>query len=213
MRLAAGEWQAAADGYQALLNDSMDDQVRAEVPVARPRRWCAWTAGARRWPPPPRPPACSAPGPHLRGSAQPLLAGLRPVPVRCRGRCAQHAAHAPGARAGGLKVEPEFEMRLLIALAAVESRVANYAESLAHLEEATHGAWPMTWTIVDGPCSSSTSPSATARRGTWKPPGPAPRAWPCCVRPDHRSSRRRSRTTWPWPTSLPATSPAPGAGR
>ena len=26
----------------------------------------------------------------------------------------------------------------------------------------------MTWTIVDGPCSSSTSPSATARRGTWK---------------------------------------------
>ena len=35
---------------------------------------------------------------------------------------------------GGLKVEPEFEMRLLIALAAVESRVANYAESLAHLE-------------------------------------------------------------------------------
>ena len=30
MRLAAGEWQAA-DGYQALLNDSVDDQVRAEV--------------------------------------------------------------------------------------------------------------------------------------------------------------------------------------
>ena len=37
---------------------------------------------------------------------------------------------------GGLKVEPEFEMRLLIALASVESRTGNYAESLAHLEAA-----------------------------------------------------------------------------
>jgi tetratricopeptide (TPR) repeat protein len=36
----------------------------------------------------------------------------------------------------GLQVEPEFEMRLLIALAAVESRVGNYTESLAHLEAA-----------------------------------------------------------------------------
>src|SRR6186713_3272430 len=31
MQLAAGEWQAAADGYETLLNDSMDDQIRAEV--------------------------------------------------------------------------------------------------------------------------------------------------------------------------------------
>jgi len=36
----------------------------------------------------------------------------------------------------GLKVEPEFEMRLLMALAAVESRSGNYPESLAHLEAA-----------------------------------------------------------------------------
>ena len=31
MQLAAGEWQAAADGYAALLSDAMDDQIRAEV--------------------------------------------------------------------------------------------------------------------------------------------------------------------------------------
>jgi tetratricopeptide (TPR) repeat protein len=36
----------------------------------------------------------------------------------------------------GLKVEPEFEMRLLIALAALESKAGNHAESLAHLEAA-----------------------------------------------------------------------------
>ncbi|MGH2455918.1 MAG: tetratricopeptide repeat protein, partial [Candidatus Limnocylindria bacterium] len=36
----------------------------------------------------------------------------------------------------GLRVEPEFEMRLLMALAAVESRTGNYAQSLTHLEAA-----------------------------------------------------------------------------
>ena len=36
----------------------------------------------------------------------------------------------------GLKVEPEFEMRVLTALAAVESRVGEHGRSLAYLEEA-----------------------------------------------------------------------------
>src|SRR6185503_11551749 len=36
----------------------------------------------------------------------------------------------------GLKVEPDFEMRLLMALAAVSSRSGDYARSLTHLETA-----------------------------------------------------------------------------
>jgi len=36
----------------------------------------------------------------------------------------------------GLKVEPDFEMRLLMALAAVSSRVGDYARSLSYLETA-----------------------------------------------------------------------------
>ena len=31
MRLAAGEWQAAADGYEALLDDAPDDAMRADL--------------------------------------------------------------------------------------------------------------------------------------------------------------------------------------
>ncbi|MEO5986883.1 MAG: tetratricopeptide repeat protein, partial [Candidatus Limnocylindria bacterium] len=37
---------------------------------------------------------------------------------------------------GGLQVEPDFEMRLLTSLAAVESRVGNAARALSYLEEA-----------------------------------------------------------------------------
>jgi tetratricopeptide (TPR) repeat protein len=137
MQLASGEWQAAADGYAALLADSLDDQVRAEVLrgyaealVRLDRGREAVAAGAeaarlfaslgrvseealsRYW---------LAYGLYLsdaEGDARSMLHGLL---ERVR---------------AGLKVEPEFEMRLLMALAAVESRTGNYAQSLAHLEAA-----------------------------------------------------------------------------
>ena len=37
---------------------------------------------------------------------------------------------------GGLAVEPDFELRLLMALAAVESRTGEHAQSLSYLEAA-----------------------------------------------------------------------------
>ncbi len=82
MQLAAGEWQAAADGYETLLNDATDDQVRAEVlrgqaeALVRLDRGREAVAAARRGGP-----ALQHPGSNLRGGAQPLLVGLRPVPV------------------------------------------------------------------------------------------------------------------------------------
>jgi transcriptional regulator with XRE-family HTH domain len=137
MRLASGEWQKAADGYGTLLESALDDQARAEVlrgqaeALARLDRGretvtaaaeatrifsslgrSADEALARYW---------LAYGLYLsdaEADARSMLMGLL---ERVR---------------GGLKVEPEFEMRLLIALASVESRTGNYTESLAHLEAA-----------------------------------------------------------------------------
>jgi tetratricopeptide (TPR) repeat protein len=137
MQLASGEWQAAADGYQALLTDALDDQVRAEVLrglaealVRLDRGREAVAAGAeaarlfsslgriteealsRYW---------LAYGLYLSDAEADARSMLQGLLERVR---------------VGLKVEPEFEMRLLMALAAVESRTGNFAESLAHLEAA-----------------------------------------------------------------------------
>jgi tetratricopeptide (TPR) repeat protein len=137
MQLASGEWQAAADGYAALLADGLDDQVRAEVLrgqaealVRLDRGREAVAAGAeaarifaslgriseealsRYW---------LAYGLYLSDAEADARSMLQGLVERVR---------------AGLKVEPEFEMRLLMALAAVESRIGNFAESLAHLEAA-----------------------------------------------------------------------------
>jgi tetratricopeptide (TPR) repeat protein len=137
MQLASGEWEAAAAGYANLLGDAVDDQTRAEVlrgqaealvRVDRGREAVPAAAEAARifnslgrigdealaryW---------LAYGLYLsdaEADARSMLTGLL---ERVR---------------AGLKVEPEFEMRLLMALAAVESRMGNHAQSLAHLEAA-----------------------------------------------------------------------------
>ena len=137
MQLASGEWEAAATGYGNLLVTALDDQTRAEllrgqaealvrvdrgreaVPAAAESARIFNSLGrisdealARYW---------LAYGLYLsdaEADARSMLTGLL---ERVR---------------AGLKVEPEFEMRLLMALAAVESRMGNHAQSLAHLEAA-----------------------------------------------------------------------------
>ena len=137
MTLAAGDWQAAADGYAALFDAPLDDQSRAEVLRGRAEALARLDNGkeavtaaaeaarifgslgriadealARYW---------LAYGLYLsdqEADAQSLLTSLL---ERVR---------------AGLKVEPEFEMRLLMALAAVASRGGDYARSLSYLETA-----------------------------------------------------------------------------
>ncbi|HEX9634364.1 MAG TPA: helix-turn-helix transcriptional regulator, partial [Candidatus Limnocylindria bacterium] len=137
MQLASGEWEAAAAGYATLLENALDDQTRADllrghaealVRVDRGREAVPAAAEAARifnslgrigdealaryW---------LAYGLYLsdaEADARSMLTGLL---ERVR---------------AGLRVEPEFEMRLLMALAAVESRMGNHAQSLAHLEAA-----------------------------------------------------------------------------
>jgi tetratricopeptide (TPR) repeat protein len=137
MQLAAGEWQKAADGYADLLDETVDEQTRAEILRGRAEALARLDRGrdaiaaaseaarvfdqlgrvqdaalARYW---------LAYGMYLsdaEADARSMLMGLL---ERVR---------------AGLRVEPEFEMRLLMALAAVESRSGNYGQSLSHLEAA-----------------------------------------------------------------------------
>jgi tetratricopeptide (TPR) repeat protein len=137
MQLASGEWEAAAAGYTTLLGDALDDQTRADVlrgqaealvRIDRGREAVTAAAEAARifnslgrigdealaryW---------LAYGLYLsdaEADARSMLIGLL---ERVR---------------AGLRVEAEFEMRLLMALAAIESRMGNPAQSLAHLEAA-----------------------------------------------------------------------------
>jgi tetratricopeptide (TPR) repeat protein len=137
MRLAAGDWNAAADGYRALVGSVTGDVARAEVlrglaeaearqdhgretisAASEATRLFASLgrqsdeALARYW---------LAYGTYLTDNEADARSQLQGLLAQVR---------------GGLKVEPEFEMRVLTALAAVESRVGEHARSLAYLEEA-----------------------------------------------------------------------------
>jgi tetratricopeptide (TPR) repeat protein len=137
MQLASGEWQAAADGYAALLADSLDDQVRAEVLRGQAEALVRLDHGRE---------AVAAAAEAAR-----IFASLGRISEEALSRywlayglyLSDAEADARSMLQGlvervraGLKVEPEFEMRLLMALAAVESRIGNFGESLAHLEAA-----------------------------------------------------------------------------
>ncbi|MDP9271464.1 MAG: helix-turn-helix transcriptional regulator [Chloroflexota bacterium] len=137
MHLAAGDWQDAVDGYRILLDGSLEEPARAEV-----LRGLA-EAEAR-----------------LDHGREAIAAGAEAARIFSDlGRPADEAlarywmafglyesdneADARGLLSAllervraGLAVEPDFELRVLLALAAVESRAGMYNRSLSYLEEA-----------------------------------------------------------------------------
>ncbi len=137
LQLASGEWQPAADGYGQLLELTADDQTRAELLRGRAEALSRLDQGkeavtsaaeavrlfldlgretdaalARYW---------LAYGLYLSDNEADARSLLRALLEQVR---------------GGMRVEPDFEMRLLVALASVDSRVGEHARSLAYLEEA-----------------------------------------------------------------------------
>jgi transcriptional regulator with XRE-family HTH domain len=137
MHLAAGEWQAAADGYRGLLDDGLDDPVRAEVLRGLAEAEARLDHGQA---------AVTAAAEAAR-----LFAELgRPADEALARYWLAYGLYESDSEAdarsllttliervrGGLNVEPDFELRLLMALASVESRAGDYHESLAHLEAA-----------------------------------------------------------------------------
>jgi len=137
MTLASGDWQAAADGYATLLDGPLDDQARAEVLRGRAEALARLDHGKE---------AVSAAAEAAR-----LFGALGRVSDEALARywlayglyLSDQEADAQSLLTSllervraGLKVEPDFEMRLLMALAAVASRGGDYARSLSFLETA-----------------------------------------------------------------------------
>jgi transcriptional regulator with XRE-family HTH domain len=137
MTLASGDWQAAADGYGALLEETADDQARAELLRGRAESLARLDNGKEAI-------AAAAEAARLFGSlgrisdealARYWLAyGLYLSDQEADARSLLSSL-LERVRAG-LKVEPDFEMRLLMALAAVEGRRGDHARSLSYLETA-----------------------------------------------------------------------------
>jgi len=137
MQLAAGEWQVAADGYRALLEDSPDEGSRADLlrglaeAVARLDRGNEAIAAASE--------AARLYGLASRDADAALARYWLAYGL-------YQSDNEPDARSlltalleqvrGGLHVEPDFEMRLLTSLAAVESRAGQGPRALSYLEEA-----------------------------------------------------------------------------
>lgn len=137
MRLAAGDWQAAADGYRALLDDVQDEIIRAELLRGLAEALARLDRGRDAI-------AAASEAARIYGAA-----GREADAALARYWLAYglyQSDNEPDARSlllalleqvrGGLGVEPDFEMRLLTSLAAVESRSGQPARALTYLEEA-----------------------------------------------------------------------------
>ncbi|MGH2462122.1 MAG: tetratricopeptide repeat protein [Candidatus Limnocylindria bacterium] len=137
MRLAAGDWAGAAEGYRSALDSGLSDVARAETLRGLAEAEARQDHGRA---------AITAASESAR-----IFAALGRVADEALARywlaygtyLTDNEADARGQLQGllgqvrsGLRVEPEFEMRLLTALAAVESRVGEHGRSLAYLEEA-----------------------------------------------------------------------------
>jgi tetratricopeptide (TPR) repeat protein len=137
LQLAAGEWQQAADGYAQLLEMASDGLTRAELQRGRAEALArlghgkdavsAAAEAVRLFSDAQREPDVAlarywlAYGLYLSDNEADAGSMLRALLERVR---------------NGLVVEPDFEMRLLIALASVESRSGEHSRSLAYLEAA-----------------------------------------------------------------------------
>ena len=137
MRLAAGDWQLAADGYRTLLEDAGDDAIRADLlrglaeAAARLDHGkdaiAAASEAARLY-------AAAGRETDVALARYWLAYGLYQSDNEVDARSVLTALLEQVR--GGLDVEPDFEMRLLTSLAAVESRAGQASRALTYLEEA-----------------------------------------------------------------------------
>jgi len=137
MHLAAGEWQAAADGYRTLLQDQLDEPGRAELLRGLAESEARMDHGREAI-------AAASEAARIFGALQ------RPADEALSRYWLAYGLYESDNEAdarslltallervrGGLAVEPDFELRLLMALAAVESRSGEHARSLSYLEAA-----------------------------------------------------------------------------
>src|SRR3990170_4935467 len=136
LRLAAGRWREAIDAYGALLQGTVEPRARAELLRGQSEALArldlgaeAATAGAEaaeifarldR-------PVDAALASYWLAAAQCQLDNTREARAILESVLAQIR--------GGLAVEPDFKLRVLMALSSVESRAGQHQVALAYLEE------------------------------------------------------------------------------
>jgi tetratricopeptide (TPR) repeat protein len=136
LKLAAGDWQGALDGYAGLLETTTDPEQRAELLRSEAEALARLDRGAE---------AIAAAGEAVEifeRAGRELDAAMASYWL-ASGLYQQE--NSPEARAvlqallgrvrSGLRVEPGFKLRLLMALSAVEGRDGNYSAALSYLEE------------------------------------------------------------------------------
>jgi tetratricopeptide (TPR) repeat protein len=136
LRLAAGRWQEAMDGYESLLQGTDEPRIRAELLRGQAEALVRLDRGAE----------AAAAG----AQAAEIFARLdRAVDAALANywlAAAQYLLeNSHEARAlfenllaqirGGLAVDPDFKLRVLMALSSVESRAGQHQVALAYLEE------------------------------------------------------------------------------
>jgi tetratricopeptide (TPR) repeat protein len=137
MHLAAGDWQDAADGYRILLDGVVDEASRAEVLRGLAEAEARLDHGREAIT------AASEAARIFGDLGRPADEALARYWMAFGLYESDNEADARGLLAallervrGGLAVEPDFELRVLLALASVESRVGMHNRALSYLEEA-----------------------------------------------------------------------------
>ena len=135
--VASGEWQQALDAYDALLPVAADTRSRAEIQRGRAEALCRLGQGAGAI-------ASAAEAAELfRRLGREADAALATYWLAFAQYNRENVAEATALLAsvlervrGGLQVAPDFEVRVLVALAANASREGEYEPALGYLEEA-----------------------------------------------------------------------------
>ena len=137
MQLATGSWQAAADGYAALLEAPAEPVVRAELLRGMAEALARLDRGREAIA------AASESMALFEEHGRPADAALARYWLAygfyesdAEEDARSHLSALLELVRGGLAVEPDFEVRVLMALAAVESREGAHARSLVLLEQA-----------------------------------------------------------------------------
>jgi len=137
MHLAAGDWQDAAEGYRILLEGALEEGARAEVLRGLAEAEARLDHGREAI-------AAASEAARIFGDlGRPTDEALARYWLAFGLYESDNEADARGLLTAllervraGLAVEPDFELRVLLALASVESRVGMHNRALSYLEEA-----------------------------------------------------------------------------
>lgn len=136
LRLASGDWQSAVDAYSALLEAKPDLALRAEVLLGRAEALARLDRGALAA-------ADASQAAELFDSlGRPSDAALAGYWLSAAEYYQDNVAEAKAILHGilakvraGLRMQPDFKLRLLMALSSNEAREGNHDSALAYLEE------------------------------------------------------------------------------